>query len=134
MRYYIAVSTDIPACQLPPTDDALKMHVLRAVYQCRIWLNSHLANFNPGNPTNSGWMEDEFGITPVCSLLDPAPKEFREEINLFCTDNSCKTSKQCQCVSYGMPCIDICKCSNMECTNTVTHADEMNDDDSDVHL
>ena len=55
LRYLMASTTDKPASQLPPTEDAFKQHVLRARYQTSIWCQSHIANPSLASPVGNGW-------------------------------------------------------------------------------
>jgi len=44
LRYHLATTTDKPANQLPPSEDAFEQHVLRAQYQVQIWNQSIYQN------------------------------------------------------------------------------------------
>ena len=43
LRYALASTTDKQAAMLPPTEDAFKQHVMRALFKAMIWLQSHVA-------------------------------------------------------------------------------------------
>ena len=41
LRHVLASTSDMPASQLPPTEDSFRQHVLRAMYQTAVWCHSH---------------------------------------------------------------------------------------------
>ena len=50
LRYLLATTSDKPATQLPPTEDAFWQHALRAHLQTLIWTQSHIAKPNIPDP------------------------------------------------------------------------------------
>ena len=76
----------------------------------------------------NGWTQNENGTyQPVYFEKDPAPKEVRDLTHMFCTDKMCGSSRQCQCLSAGLPCLENCKCF-AECNNKLIETD-VNEDD-----
>ena len=113
LRFTLASTSDKEAAMLPPTDDAFKQHVLRAMLQTAVWCHSDIAKPNLPGPVGHGWMiDDERCLRPNMYEMDCAPVEVRDTTHLFCQDADCVTSAKCQCVTAGLPCIELCSCSN----------------------
>jgi len=116
LRYHLATTTDKPASQLPPTEDAYKQHSLRARYQTMIWCQSHIARPEIAGPVGHGWhMDNVNGLRPVFYMNESAPAEVRDVTHLYCTDKNCEGLK-CQCLQAGLECIQICSCRS-DCSN-----------------
>lgn len=117
LRYKLATTTDKPANQLPPTDDAFKQHALRAMYQSLIWCNSHLPKPQLGEPEDFGWYRDSSGLHPILFTQDSAPAEVRDLTHLYCQckESNCKDGSRCTCVHAGLKCIELCICE--DCLN-----------------
>jgi len=54
IRYLLATTSDKPATQLPPTEDAFWQHALRAHLQTLIWTQTHIAKPNIPDPDGHG--------------------------------------------------------------------------------
>ncbi len=78
LRYLLGSTTDTPASQLPPTEDAFKQHVLRARYHTSIWCQIHIANPSLASPVGNGWNMSESQLEPVIYTKNPAPVEVRD--------------------------------------------------------
>ena len=51
---------------LPPTNDALELHIKRANYQAKIWLNATNKDFQTDDPLDTGaWKLEENSLKPV---------------------------------------------------------------------
>ncbi|KAH3807474.1 hypothetical protein DPMN_135814 [Dreissena polymorpha] len=51
---------------LPPTNDALELHIKRANYQTKIWLNATDKDFQPDDHLDTGaWKLAENSLKPV---------------------------------------------------------------------
>ena len=61
-----------------------------------------------------------------------SPLEVRDLTHLYCQDKDCKRSNKCPCLSAGLPCIKICSCNNMECTNRVVENLDFSESDEEV--
>lgn len=80
----------VESSQLPPCQDCLFMHALRANYQAAIWRRSLQSQSFVANPTDSGWMTDEDAKLAVKWMRGaPAPEPV---IQLL----SCKCVRSCE--------------------------------------
>jgi hypothetical protein len=123
LRFHLASTTDKPASQLPPTEDAYEQHALRARYQTVIWCQSHTAMPEIASPVGHGWHLDNMNeLKPTLYRNESAPVEVRNVTHLYCTDKSCK-GQNCQCWQAGLECIEICSCGP-ECNNPYNRKQE----------
>jgi len=107
LRHYLLIRSKKNAEDLPPTDDALEQHVLRARIQCIIWVDSDkenaIINFN-----GQGWsVDDQQNVKPIYTKKDIAPKKLQNILNTFCADKYCRS---CVCLKNDFRCTDFCKC------------------------
>ena len=123
LRYFLATTSDKPATQLPPTEDAFWQHALRAHLQTLIWTQSHIAKPNIPDPDGHGWFRDSTGLHQVLYTKESAPAEVRDITHLYCSDGNCSEGTKCVCVSAGLFCIDICKC--VSCPNVPPDQEKM---------
>ena len=72
---------------LPPTEDAFKLHMFRALYQLSLYIISHLADPNLPVPTQFGWKILDGKLLPI--MMEKASKPHSIK-NVYC---KCKTSK-----------------------------------------
>ena len=65
---------------LPPTHDALKLHINRAHYQTTIWINATVPTTERIDPETCGWERDPYSnhLKPKLLLLEPIPKVWTE--------------------------------------------------------
>ena len=123
--------------QLPPCQDCLQKHCLRANYQAAIWRS--LQN-NPGTPTpvGHGWRMEKEDDQPmlVIDWMDrvPAPEAVLDLLSCLCS-RSCKLPS-CVCLTNGLKCTDMCRlrnCTNQVCDEDLTVlAENENDSDSEA--
>lgn len=94
---------------LPPTKDALDLHIQRANYQSLVWKQALTPVQDLPEVTSSGWIVNDGGdLRPNLMTLSPLPDACKELISC-----SCKTvcGKRCGCVRAGhKTCITLCKC------------------------
>ncbi|CAG9762726.1 unnamed protein product [Ceutorhynchus assimilis] len=129
VRQKMTKETKKSAKEIPPTEDAFYLHVLRCYYQVRLWTMSHIGLVDRLDPKNYGWTIDTNNcLSPKFTNKTPIPDEIRKVISLFCTEKNCNNSK-CACKSEGVFCSSDCKC-NMKCTNieVVELLDDAEDD------
>ena len=92
---------------LPPTDDALQHHVLRAIFQAFIWMLALNPNPEMLDQFKFGWRSDSGSTKPVFIINKSATA------NLV-VENFCKCKKKCirNCSSkrLGVPCDLACSC------------------------
>ena len=113
---YDMLSKGAESHQIPPTKDALRLHILRANYQAYIWKHALNGHFIAPSPHGHGWLVKDFKISILWMRKDPAPKALLEFLH-------CKTCKKCDtyrclCKKSGFQCSDICGCSALHCENS----------------
>ncbi len=102
--------------QIPPTQDALRLHIMRANYQALIWKHALDGNYKPPLPDGHGWSVKNDIIEVVWMLQDPAPQSLLEFVHC----KSCKKcdTRRCTCKKNGMKCTDVCGCDPAACENS----------------
>ena len=107
LRYALASTTDKQTAMLPPIEDAFKQHVIRALFQAIIWLQSHVAKPEVKDPAGNGWTRGG-DVSLEYKLYEKhwAPLEVRDITHLYCNDKDCKVSDKCPCLLAGLPCIE----------------------------
>ena len=117
---------------LPPTQDSLGMHLLRANYQSLI--RKTALQLTPGNndPVGHGWEKDGEAIKPRLMTNPCAPESLLVVVTCSCAKSECKG--RCSCKNQGLSCIDACKCGGGEacknpCKSSTTEDDEDETDD-----
>lgn len=79
LRYKTFVtSSDINLARLPPTEDATGHHAARCYLQMQKWRGVNL------NPTDWGWKLSSQGLTPIPTIMDPAPPALLRKISCKC--------------------------------------------------
>ena len=75
-RMYCQSGAKIACEKLPPCEDLLQLHILRANYQVFIWRQSSLAQQVENDPFQNGWCLDEEGCFGIKWMTcNPAPDE-----------------------------------------------------------
>ncbi|XP_062504823.1 uncharacterized protein LOC134181571 [Corticium candelabrum] len=114
VRYKLFRMKCSKAQQMPPTQDALRQHVLRVNYQSFVRKNALCSMQNLPSPHGHGWIveTDENGShIHVCWMTQlPAPKALLELVS--CTCNVGCTTQQCSCLRAALCCTDACGCRN----------------------
>ena len=75
------------ADSLPPTSDALKLHISRAHYQTTVWLNAAVPFSEHMDLEICGWEPDPHNnqlTEPKLLLLEPVPKVCTELLQCTC--------------------------------------------------
>ena len=95
---------------LPPTEDAFRQHVLRALFQLRWWKHAH--ECNPTIPLVTDFGRDVLNdyLVPTTTVLPQVPPELKESSFCKCKSSKCQTSK-CSCVKAGVVCTIACACA-----------------------
>ena len=122
-------SGEIESGQLPPCEDALRQHTLRANYQAAIWRRSLMNSPDIPNPISGhGWASSENNI-PVIRWMtgSPAPEVVISLLSCKCS-RSCRPS-DCTCIINGLKCTEACKL--LTCCNMVKDDEEFVQDDND---
>ena len=77
--------------QLPPTQDALDLHVRRANVQAAVWLQANKANMQLTNPALTGaWKEQDGHLEIIWKTLPSVPESCNALITCQCTEK-CRT-------------------------------------------
>ena len=95
---------------LPPTQDALCLHVNRSLYQASIWLSCLESRQNVPSPEAFGWLKAGDNWKPVWTTLPEAAKSCRELIRCGCKALPI-CMRNCVCKNHRLPCTSLCKCS-----------------------
>ena len=94
---------------IPPTQDALKMHVLRAAYQAGyIWGQALKPCPELPSPGDWGWKPGERGTWEILWTKKEPISEACKELRRCSCKNECKT---CKCKQGFLPCTSLCSCS-----------------------
>ncbi|XP_072050216.1 uncharacterized protein [Amphiura filiformis] len=117
---------------MPPNQDSLKQHIMRANYQAAVY-KSALDQFpDIPSPHGRGWIVDGESIAIHWTDLAPAPDSILEFVHCDCKKTKC-IQGGCSCLEKGLPCTDLCKC--VSCENTpqecLTNDGDDNDEDDD---
>ena len=96
---------------IPPTQDALHQHLLRAHYQAFLWKNANIANLDIPSPTTSGWHLKEGKLIPILMTKEPITAECVNIVTCACTSKGrlCQTT-QCKCKKNALRCTSACRC------------------------
>lgn len=136
MRYELFRLKDgnVDSGQLPPCQDCLHLHAVRANYQAAIWQRSLVADPQTPSPMDcKGWVLSDSGDLIINWMTgDPAP----ERVIAFLSCKCKKTCKRptCQCLMNGLPCTQACSlqiCDNMKEDNPTEQDTDDSDSDSD---
>lgn len=99
---------------LPPTSEAAKLHILRALYQVAIWRNAHIADPILPDPTEYGWKLEDDQLKPNFGTLPIIPVSCKTLLSCGCK-SGCKT-RLCKCRRTSDVCTQLCKCAG-DCQN-----------------
>ena len=127
LRYQIfcARRGEVESSQLPPCEDCLFMHVLRANYQAAIWRRCLQSRPIVPCPTGHGWATDDDGELVIDWMKgSPAPEAVLQLLACKC-ERTCKLP-DCTCLANGLKCTDMCRLQT--CDN------QPNEDEFDVDL
>jgi len=108
VRWNVFKHVQAEAEKLPPTPATLRQHILRAHYQCMIWCNDIVPVAELPEPAGYGWSFADGILTPVITILKPAPEATVELVRCKCTAG--RRHGQCYCFVAGMVCTQMCKC------------------------
>lgn len=93
---------------MPPTSDALRLHLMRVHYQTMVWRKAHCAIPELPAPVDMGWKRDDSGLQPILMSLSPIPESCLEMISCTC-QKQCLT-RRCKCRKSGLRCTAMCVC------------------------
>ena len=127
---------EVESSQLPPCQDCLFMHSVRANYQAAIWRRSLQTQPSVPSPKHHGWTTNDEGQLDIQWMRgSPAPDAVLQLLSCKCV-RSCKLP-ECTCLNNGLKCTNLCKlqtcanqCSEEEPPAHLTDSDV--DEDTDV--
>jgi len=136
LRYQLfrAKNGDVESGQLPPCEDCLHMHALRANYQTAIWRRCLENTPSIPNPSDGhGWTDRDGHLEISWMTGPPAPDVVLEFMSCKCI-TVCKLPG-CRCLANGLECMAMCKlqyCDNMtELEEQECEDENTTDDDND---
>ena len=130
LRFKLFSRKGISGEKLPPTLDALTLHLRRANYQCYIWKSSCTPLLSLPGPNGNGWIRTEHGLEHDKMLREAVPDAIIELIRCTCK-KGCKTNVCC-CRKANLTCTDACLCQDgEECQNCdiVPESDSSDEDE-----
>lgn len=131
MRYelFCAKRGQIDSSQLPPCQDCLFMHSMRANYQACIWRHALEANPDIPDPCLHGWVLEDAALSIEWMRGSPAPNAVLELLSCSCA-RVCKLP-DCVCLRNSLKCTSMCK--NQSCTNQADDEEVCDEpDDTDI--
>ena len=100
-RYQLFCGKGCSSEQLPPTENELELHLMRAFYQAAIWKHCLQArppdNINP-NPNGHGWKVEGDQILNIWMTQPPAPDAILSLICCGCKSGCSSDKRMCSCV------------------------------------
>ena len=102
--------------RVPPTADALLLHIKRAIYQTGVWATSLQPQQNLPSPSDFGWKRSDptSHWEPHWISQGEASKECREFVKCGCK----APCSRCKCQNNNMQCTFLCSCS---CDNKLSY-------------
>ena len=107
-RYALFCAKASDSSQLPPTHDALLLHIRRCNYQTAIWRRALVPCPQVLGPNNHGWSVEDGSVNIMWMTQPPAPPDVLKLISCRCSTGC--TSQRCSCVRANLPSTDACKC------------------------
>ena len=106
---------------LPPTDEALTYHILRAHVQVLLWKSA--MDISPPSLviTDWGWEREYDCLIPIIGVKEVAPPDLLKIVACGCSTQRPCSRNSCSCKSAGVSCTTFCKClANQNCENCFT--------------
>ena len=99
---------------LPPTNEAFELNVMRAHFQCAVWLYSLQPDPPSLDPTEYGWETDELNEMLVPMMLpkgvEPIPRVVLKMVACNCKAEKPCGQGNCTCKKHKMACSLFCRC------------------------
>ena len=117
-RYDLFSKKGLSSEKLPPTSDALYMHIRRVNYQTYIWKCTTKPIMDLPPPIYAGWASDNEGhLVPLKMTQASAPDALDDFTKCRCK-TECHT-RRCSCNKEDTFCTDACLCDNEICENRI---------------
>ena len=126
-RYELFCQKSCTAEQLPPTSDALKLHIARVNYQATIWRHSLQPKPDIPSPDGHGWKVNAGNIDIDWSHQEALPQELLALVSCHCA-TGCETNR-CSCRRATLVCTDACSCKGCQNRPGGDHEDDGGDHD-----
>ena len=110
LRTKIASSKDTPLSRLPQCEEVFMQHVLRVMWQVRLWINACTPNCVSGSPFEFGWHMIDNKIEPIMYNCQTAA-EVIGGLSCNCKGKK-RCKKQCPCYKANLTCIELCNCES----------------------
>ena len=124
-RLFCLKRGDVESNQLPPCNDMLREHSLRANYQADLWRRRLQRWPDIPSPVGSGWWTKDGTLVIDWMGDQPAPQAVLEVLSCQCS-RSCKLPS-CSCIVNGLKCTDMCRLQ--DCTNKPEDDNDAEDSD-----
>ena len=108
VRFHLFLKKKNPEA-LPPTSDALYLHIKRAHFQAIIWKKANCPRPSLPDATNFGYEMTDMGLKPILMTKEGIPSSALEFTYCNCTMKKCKDN-HCGCRKANIPCILYCGC------------------------
>ncbi len=92
---------------IPPTDDAFRQHVLRAIFQTHTWVSADDPVPPSLNPFEYGWSTTSGIVKPVLMLKQHVPTNLSRDTYCRCKK---KCIRNCSCKKLNVKCEVSCSC------------------------
>ena len=103
---------------LPPTQDALRLHITRSNYQTLIWKKALEPCPLLPKPEENGWHYMEGILKPKLVTQGEASHACLQLAFCGCSrESSCCANRRCTCVRLSLCCTKACRCGDL-CRNT----------------
>lgn len=102
---------------LPPTKDALHLHIHRANFQSMIWKKAKEPRPSPASPEENGWFYKEGVLKPKLTNQEEISVSCLQLAFCGCTREDSCVNRRCTCVRLSLGCSKGCKCGDT-CRNT----------------
>ena len=116
---------------LPPSQDALKMHIARTNYQTYEWKNSLSQHNVRLDPNDHGWSITDEKVEIHWMNQKPAPEMLEELTSCSCRKSKCQ-NKMCKCKAAELLCTDLCGCIECQNNGSQDDNDELSDEDDEI--
>ena len=113
---------------LPPTEDAFRLHVARALYQLSLYKRAHLADPLLPVPTQFGRKQLDGKLLPIMMEKASKPPSTKK---VYCKCKKSKCLKACPCSKASVPCVLGCFCIGAQgkCGRVEVRIEESSDDE-----
>ena len=112
-RYKLFCSSAGSESSMPPCQDTLLQHAMRANYQAAIWKRANMSTISAPTPLQHGWVEKDGQYTVVWNTGPIAPKDVLQSVYCRCVKSKCEDGR-CSCKLARLRCTDVCTCKSCE--------------------